>query len=138
MRSGIELRAPRRQGMKNSTQELDELLAAYPASVQEVARGLREIVSAAVPQADEMVDSSARVIGYGFGAGYKDLICTIILSKGGVKLGMVGGASLRDPNGLLEGAGKRHRYVALNSVADLKKKGLKELIKAGARSRRKI
>lgn len=118
--------------MKDSTKELDDLLAAYPASVQEVARGLREVVSAAVPQANEMVDLSARVIGYGFGDGYKELICTIILSKSGVKLGIVNGASLPDPHGLMEGVGKKHRYVVLNTTADLKKKGLKDLIKEKA------
>lgn len=83
-----------------------------------------------VPEANEMVDAPARVIGYGHGDGYKDMICTIILSKGGVKLGIVGGASLPDPNGLLEGAGKKHRYVVLNDPADLKKKGIKELLRA--------
>jgi hypothetical protein len=77
-----------------------------------------------------MVDASARVIGYGFGAGYADLICTIILSKGGVKLGIVGSAELPDPNNLLEGAGKRHRYVPLAKPSDLGKPGLKSLLEA--------
>jgi hypothetical protein len=59
------------------------------------------------------------------------MICTIILSKKEVKLGIVGGASLADPNHLMEGAGKKHRYVVLNEVADLKKKkGIAELIRA--------
>jgi hypothetical protein len=122
--------------MKTSTKELDDLLSAYPANVQEVARGARKLILAAVPGANEMVDAPARVIGYGLGKGYKDMICTIILSKGGVKLGIVGGASLPDPNGLMEGAGKKHRYVLLNDPADLKKKGIKELIKQKAESRR--
>jgi hypothetical protein len=117
--------------MKTSTKELDELLSQYPANVQEVARGLRKLILAAVPGSNEMVDAPARVIGYGHGAGYKGMICTIILSKKEVKLGMVGGASLPDPNGLLEGAGKKHRYVVLNEAADLKrKKGIAELIRS--------
>jgi len=46
-------------------------------------------------------------------------------------LGIVGGASMPDPNGLLEGAGKKHRYVVLNEAADLKKKkGIAALIKS--------
>jgi hypothetical protein len=121
--------------MKTSTKELDDLLSGYTATVREVALGVREMILAAVPGANEMVDAPARVIGYGLGAGYKDMICTIILSKGGVKLGIVGGASLPDPNGLMEGAGKKHRYVLLNDPADLKKKGIKELIKQKAESK---
>ena len=79
----------------------------------------------------EIVDNPARVVGYGFGAGYKDMICTIILSKSGVKLGIVGSAAFPDPNGLLEGTGKRHRYVSLANPSDLKKPGIKSLLKTG-------
>ena|SRR6185369_2545454 len=117
--------------MKTANKEFDDLLAEYPANVQEVARGLRELILTTVPDANEMVDAPARVIGYGHGEGYKGMICTIILSKKEVKLGIVGGASLPDPNALMEGAGKKHRYVVLNETADLKKKkGIAALIKA--------
>jgi hypothetical protein len=118
--------------MADNSKEVEELLNLYTTDVQEVARGARKLILAAVPEADEMVDLPARVIGYGYGQNYKDLICTIILSKGGVKLGIVGGAALPDPNGLMEGAGKKHRYVVLNEPADLKKPGLKELIRQKA------
>ncbi|HKP36014.1 MAG TPA: DUF1801 domain-containing protein [Pyrinomonadaceae bacterium] len=115
--------------MANSTTEFDDLLSAYPDTVQETARAARKFILETVPQALEMVDAPARVIGYGQSANYKDLICTIILSKSGVKLGIVGGAALPDPNGLMEGAGKKHRYVVLDTAADLKRPGLKQLIK---------
>src|SRR4051812_32888888 len=107
--------------------ELNDLLTGYSHNVREVALGVRKPILKAVPEAHEMVDAPARVIGYGHGDGYKGMICTIILSKGGVKLGIVNGASLPDPNGLLEGSGKKHRYVAINAAADLKKKGIPEL-----------
>jgi hypothetical protein len=116
--------------MTNSTKEMDDLLSTYPSNVQEVALASRKMILATLPGVLEMVDAPARVIGYGHSVNYKDLICTIILSKSGVKLGIVNGAALPDPNGLMEGAGKKHRYVVLNSPADLKKPGLKELIKA--------
>ncbi len=117
--------------MKTLNKQFDDLLSQYPANVQEVARGLRELILKQVPEANEMVDAPARVIGYGHGDGYKGMICTIILSKKEVKLGIVGGASLPDPNGLMEGAGKKHRYVVLSEAADLKKKkGIAELIRA--------
>ena len=116
--------------MSNSTKEVNDLLSAYPADVQKIALGARELVLATIPGALEMVDAPARVIGYGTSVNYKDMICTIILSKKGVKLGIVGGAALPDPNGLMEGAGKKHRYVVLNNPADLKKPGLKELLKS--------
>jgi hypothetical protein len=116
--------------MPNPTKELDDLLSTYPANVQEVALGTRKLILATLPGVLEMVDAPARVIGYGRSANYKDLLCTIILSKGGVKLGIVGGAALPDPNGLMEGTGKKHRYVVLDTPADLKKPGLTRLIRS--------
>jgi len=117
--------------MDKPSEEFRELVSAYPAGVESLALETRELVMSTIPDLQEIVDKSAKVIGYGFGAGYKDMICTIILSKTGVKLGIVGSAELPDPRGLLEGAGKRHRYVALAKPSDLKKPGIKALLKAG-------
>jgi hypothetical protein len=105
-------------------------LATYPPEVQELAHQLRKLVTEAVPGSVEMVDTSAKVIGYGFGAGYKDLICTIMPSKGGVKLGVVRGADLPDPRQMLEGSGKVHRHVKFRDLNDLRKPGIKPLLEA--------
>ena len=96
--------------------EWDALLASYPADVRSIALAARELVLSEIAGVMELVDTKAKVIGYGFGTGYADLICSIILSKAGVKLGLVGGATLPDPQGLLEGSGKVHRYVVLTSA----------------------
>ena len=86
-----------------------EFLAAYPQSVADLAARLRAAIRGAIPDAAETVDASGGVVGYGMGPGYAGLVCTIFPSKGGVKLGVVGGATVPDPHGLLEGAGKTHR-----------------------------
>jgi len=52
------------------------------------------------------------------------------MSKTGVKLGLGGGASLPDPHGLLEGSGKVHRYVVLQTPTDLRRPAVKQLVKA--------
>jgi hypothetical protein len=107
-----------------------KFLAAYPPEVRRVALELRRTVLGTIPDGLEMVDSAGKVIGYGFGSGYADLICTIIPSQKGVKLGIVGAAHLPDPDRLLEGTGKRHRYVALKGVADARRPGLEALLEA--------
>ena len=109
---------------------LAALLKSYPKEVQELAYSTRRLVLGMLPGAIEIPDAKARVIGYGYGKGYRDMICTLILSQGGVKLGLTGGASLPDPRGLLEGSGKVHRYVAIQSPADLRQAGVKPLIRA--------
>ena len=60
------------------------------------------------------------MIAYSYGPGCKGLVCTLILSRKGVKLGIVRGSELPDPKQLLEGSGKVHRFVQLNAPADLK------------------
>ena len=76
----------------------------------------------------ESADGPANIIGYGFGPGYKALICTIIPSKKGIKIGFYKGSELPDPANLLTGAGKVHRHVDLKSEMDLKNPALKKLV----------
>ena len=116
--------------MKQSDDDVLQFLSGYPAPVADLGRQLRDVVRAAMPSAAEELDRPGRVIGYGFGPGYSGLVCTIIPSKKGVKLGLVYGARLPDPNGLLEGSGKQHRFVAFTEPADLEKAGLKDLLRA--------
>src|SRR5262245_36560020 len=105
-------------------------LMKYRADVQALALSARAFILQSLPGADETVDASPFVAGYGYGAGYKNLICTLLVSKSGVKLGLVGGAELPDPDGLLEGKGKVHRYVQLETASDLKKAGVTRLVQA--------
>lgn len=110
---------------------VDKLLTSYPADVQALASAARLLLSKWLPRVEERVDSSAPVIGYGYGPGYRGTVCTLILSKSGVKLGLVRGAELADPRGLLEGSGKVHRYIQLRAVADLQRAGVRQLVEAG-------
>ena len=106
------------------------LLASYSKGVQDTTRAARQLILALIPGAIEVVDAKHAVIGYGYGPGYKDMVCTLILSQGGVKLGLIGGASLPDPRKLLEGSGKVHRYIPLGRPADLRRPGLRPLLHA--------
>ena len=108
--------------------EIDEFLDLYPVGVKETALAAREFVIRAVPKATETLDRSAKLIGYGYGPGYKDTICTLILSQRGVKLGVVRGASLPDPDGLLKGSGKVHRHVELRLPDQVRKPELRTLL----------
>ena len=83
------------------------------------------------------MDDSQPYVGYGYSPGYKGLVCTLILSQGGVKLGIAGGAALPDPERLLEGTGKRHRHIALGTPADLRRAGVRPLVQAAGAAARK-
>ena len=109
---------------------VQRLLALYPPQVRSLARQLRKLILETVPGLIEMVDTSAKLVGYGFGRRYRDLICTIILGKGGVSLGIARGADLPDPRQLLEGRGRVHRHIKFKAPADLRRPGIKPLLKA--------
>jgi hypothetical protein len=110
--------------------DIETFLSSYPAEVAELAHAARRLLEEALPGAEETLDRSAKVIGFGYGPGYKHCVCTLIMSQKGVKLGVARGSELPDPEGLLRGTGKVHRHVVLQTLADLKQPGLKPLIKA--------
>ena len=116
------------------SEKADKLLTAYPAKVQEIAASAREFLKGALPGIAENVDEPAKMLAYSYGPGYKGLVCTLILSKTGVKLGIAFGAALPDPKHLMAGAGKVHRHVQLKSVDDLKQPGLKQLLRVALSS----
>jgi hypothetical protein len=113
-----------------SPKDVESFLAAYPSEVRDVALAARNLLDGALPGVAETLDESAKVIGYNYGPGYKGVVCTLILSRTGVKLGIVRGSELPDPKHLMQGAGKVHRHVQLRTIADLKRPGLKTLLKA--------
>jgi hypothetical protein len=90
----------------------------------------RDFLAEALPGATETLDGSAKLLGYSYGPGYKGLVCTLLLSQTSVKLGISRGSELPDPKQLMQGSGKVHRHVQLRRTADLKRPGLKPLLKA--------
>jgi len=108
-----------------------DVIEAYPPEVQSLALAARKLVRRVIPKATEMVDSKSKVIGYGFGPGYKDMICSLMPARTWVTLGIGWGAELPDPQKLLEGTGKVHRHVKLRRESDLKAPALEALLRAG-------
>jgi hypothetical protein len=106
-----------------------ELLALYPPGVQELARSARALLFDTLPDLEETVDASGPYVSYGYGPGYKGVVCYMTVNKTGVKLGMSGGAALPDPRKLLRGSGKVHRHVPIEKAADLRQAGLRQLIR---------
>lgn len=109
---------------------VEDVLASYPPETHDLALRTRKLILGALPRIDETIDASARLLGYGYGPGYRGSVCVLIPSRSGVKLGFYRGTDLPDPEGLLEGSGKVHRHVPLKTVADLKRPGLRDLLKA--------
>jgi hypothetical protein len=102
---------------------------AYPPEIAGLAAAARDFLLSLLPKLHEELDPKAPYVFYSYGPGYKGLVCTLFLSKSAVKIGLVNGSDLSDPHRLLEGAGKVHKHIVLKAPADLKKPGLKKLVK---------
>jgi hypothetical protein len=68
---------------------LDDFLSQYDEQVYINVLKLREILFTNLPRIIEQIDIPARMIAYCYGQKYGDMICTIIPSKRGVKLGFI-------------------------------------------------
>ncbi len=97
---------------------------------------LRELLFKNLTGIKEELDIKTKIIGYGYGHRYTDTICVIIPSKKGVKLGFNRGIELPDPDKLLEGSGKVHKYAVINEEV-IKSASLKKLLKEALKSYRK-
>ena len=107
-----------------------EFLASYPPEIRRLAQKARSLLLEAIPGVQEQVDTSAKIIGYGFGPRYADLICVIMPVKAGVNLGFYRATELPDPEGILEGTGKLHRHVKLKSPTDVESPALRAMLGA--------
>ena len=64
-------------------------------------------------------------------------LCFYMAAKEHVVFGFMRGAMLRDPEKLLEGTGKYLRHVKLRSVADVRRPGVRSLLRQAADLNRK-
>ena len=108
----------------------ETLIAPYPPEIQSLARDTRSFLRGLLPDAEEAIDASAPYAFYSYGPGYRGVVCNLMISKTGVKIGLAQGSTLADPRGLLRGSGKVHRHVPLESSSDLRTPGLKALVRA--------
>ena len=108
---------------------IDEFLSTYSEVVFSNALQLREVLLTNLPGIIEQIDIPAKMIAYCYGQKYADMICTIIPSKKGLKLGFYKGLDLPDPDNLLVGTGKISRYVEISSESQIRSVALKNLIK---------
>ena len=106
----------------------ESILSQYEEKISTLGFQLREFLLSTLKNIHEEADASANIIGYDYGKGYSNLICTIIPSKKGIKLGFYKGSELPDPSKLLTGAGKVHKYVEIKTKSDINNPALLKLV----------
>ncbi len=108
----------------------DQFLATSAPEVAEIARALRLAVLEAFPDAAEWFDPGNGLLALGTTRTMRDLLFAIIPHKAHVNLQLVDGVDLPNPDGRIEGTGKRARHVKVRTVAGTEATWLKAAIAA--------
>lgn len=119
---------------------IDGLLANSTPPVRSTFLAAADLVRAVMPDATEQVDLPDRLLAFGFGpAGgirLRDLAVALIPHAAHVNVQLADGADLADPDGLIEGTGKRIRHVKCGSVEDVERPALRAILAEQAARRR--
>ncbi len=103
-------------------------LGGYPHPVRELFLKTQFLLEQELPNSQQELDIAAKMLAFSYGSGYKGMICVLLPSQKGVKLSFSKGTELSNKHGLLEGTGKKTRYVEM-SQSLLKKPELLEIIR---------
>jgi hypothetical protein len=93
-------------------------LDATAPAVAQIARELRRTVLDGFPGASEAFDAGDGILVIGTGRSMRDFLFAIIPHKAHVDLQLADGVDLPNPDGRIEGTGKRIRHVKVRSVED--------------------
>jgi hypothetical protein len=87
--------------------ELESFLSPYPPAIRGITLKARALILEEMPGAIEQVDPPSKIIAYGYGLKYADLVCALAPFNDHANLMFSRGATLPDPAGLLQGIGKK-------------------------------
>ena len=117
----------------------DQVVESANPKIRNVAVKLREVISDLLPDAYEVAWPKQSIVGYGVGPKKQtEHFCYLGLFKNHVNLGFNHGAELSDPDGMLEGSGKKFRHIKIASVEEASETGVKDLIEESIRDRREL
>ena len=116
--------------------DFETLLQPHTRAVAETARALRLVLAAAFPDAVEQVDFGNKLLAVGRSMAMRDLAFAIIPHSAHVNLQLPDGVDLPDPDGLIEGTGKRIRHVKIRSVEAASSAAVRAIVDAQVGLRR--
>jgi hypothetical protein len=106
--------------------------------VQEIAKRLRGLIIDVYPDVVEVPWPKQRIVGYGVGPKkMSEHFCYIGAHKSHVNLGFYYGADLTDPEGLLEGTGKKFRHLKVRDIEEVDRPPVRRFLEVSVQERRR-
>jgi hypothetical protein len=123
---------------KSAEARLDGFLDAYTPEVAEIARKALIKLRKRLPFATEMAYDNYNALACGFGPSERvsDVIFSIAVYPKHVNFFFLQGATLPDPDGLLQGAGSRVRHIRLEDEKTLDRTDVKAMMTTAMRMAR--
>lgn len=108
-----------------------KFLSAYDASVQNIFLKTRALVAAQAPKAHETIWDAynAVAVAFSYTGKWTQAFIHIAAYSSHVNLGLNNGATLPDPEKILEGSGNKIRHIKIRSEADLKQSHILEFVR---------
>lgn len=116
---------------------LPTFLNLFSPDIQIIISELRALIQTSFPDIIEQVDIPSKIIAYGYGTRYADLICAIAPFKNHVNLMFSKGKLLPDPAGILEGTGKSAQHVKITTQAEISNPAISGLLQEAFRLKAK-
>ncbi|HEX5147653.1 MAG TPA: hypothetical protein VFW02_01140 [Candidatus Limnocylindrales bacterium] len=105
-------------GPSEDAAAFERFLAASTPEVAAIARAVRLAVLHAYPGAVEWFDPGNGLLAIGSRRSMRDLLFAIIPHRAHVNLQLIDGVDLPNPEGRIEGTGKRARHVKVRTIDD--------------------
>jgi hypothetical protein len=118
--------------MKYATWEAN--LASHSPPVQAAARALEALIRAELPDVVVQYDPGNGLLAFGRSMKMSELLFAVIPHAGWVNLQLASGALLPNPDGLIEGTGKRIRHIKVRSAEAAADPRVREAIRAQLRT----
>ena len=112
---------PRSEKATSPAKQVAGFIAKFDPAIAKLTRATRSRVRKRLPTAVELVYDNYNALAIGFGPTEKttDAIVSVAAYARGVTLYFMYGASLPDPNGLLEGAGNQGRFIRITDAKQI-------------------
>jgi hypothetical protein len=112
---------PRTEKPASPAKQVAGFIAKFDPAIATLTRATRSRVRKRLPTAVELVYDNYAALAIGFGPTEKtsDAIISVAAYARGVTLYFIYGASLPDPDGLLEGGGKQGKFIRITDAAQV-------------------
>ena len=116
--------------------DVEKLLGEHSAELAAIEHALRATIRREFPDAVEQVDFGNKLLAVGKSMAMRDLAFAIIPHSAHVNLQLPDGVDLPDPDGMIEGTGKRIRHVKVRSVEAASSSAVRAIVDAQVALRR--